>query len=658
MTDDIRPMTVASLPQSTTLSAEQQIKLFEVAAKLSNTGHWTLDLKSSHVYWSDEVYRIHGYEPGEIQPDLTTAVNFYHPDDQAFVSQALQRSQETGANFDFRLRIIRQTGETRYVKCHGICEIDGAGTVIGFYGVFLDETEDRLTAIALQDQRTRLELAAGAGGIGIWQIELDTGKIKWDSRMYQCYGLAEGIEITFNSWRKSLHPDDRDRVTEETLAAMENRGSFESRFRIIWPSGETKHLTGNSVLITDQVTGKPQSMVGVTYDVTDWHEAQQMILLAKEREQVANAMKSDFIANMSHEIRTPMNGITMALKMAVDNNRDSVVREYLGIANSSAETLTRIVNDVLDISKIESGSMKIANEPFDVHRVLENVVALHRSVAEQKGLRLDLRMQGELPTLLIGDATRLNQILSNLVSNAVKFTTSGSVTIDASYGATNASADILKLSVTDTGPGIKSADQTLLFERFLQLKEGRNKAGGTGLGLAICRQLVSLMGGDIGLESDGNSGSCFWFTIPLAETTTVTKQPDRPLLGSESLKVLVVEDIPVNQLLLQHMLEHMGHEVVTASDGSEAVDLLNTDEKLFDLVLMDHRMPRMSGLEATLKIRAFPNKNRSIPIVAVTADAMEEQRQTFLEAGANGFLTKPLRSDDLQAEISRIGLAG
>lgn len=393
-------------------------------------------------------------------------------------------------------------------------------------------------------------------------------------------------------------------------------------------------------------------------EVAERRRTEQELARARDAAEGASQAKTTFLASVSHEIRTPMNAILGMTELALATPLTTEQREYLQLAHLSAEGLLNIINDILDFSRMEAHKLHLVYEPFALRESLQVVTKALALTAQKKGLGLSSAVSADVPDGLVGDAGRLRQVLMNLIGNALKFTEQGEVGLRVEMGQRRNGDVVVHFAVSDTGPGIPAAKQALLFQPFSQVDSSLSrKQGGTGLGLAICAQLVALMDGSIDVDSVEGQGSTFHFTARFGLATAPIRARPAALapqaLASRRLRVLLAEDNPVNQKLAVALLQKQGHSVNVATNGHEALALLPQQE--FDLVLMDVQMPELDGLETTRRIRAREEgTGRHVPILAMTAYAMPGDRQRCLAAGMDGYLSKPIRSQELYAALAGV----
>ncbi|MEZ5829843.1 MAG: ATP-binding protein [Dongiaceae bacterium] len=528
----------------------------------------------------------------------------------------------------------------------------------------------------LREREQFLSLAILGSNDGIWDWRPNEHRLWLSPRWKEQLGYAEDeLPDSLSTWSALVHREDRDRVSQRFNDFLEDRAdSFEMVQRYRHKLGHDVHILTRGIKMKDE-EGRVVRVVGVHTDVTELlnaqeelrHQAASLAVLARDLEEqrrtadAANTAKSQFLATMSHEIRTPMNGIIGMLSLLLDSKLSPDQKRWASTALDSAETLLTIINDILDLSKLDAGKIETELLDFDVAGLIEGVAALLKVRANAKGIVLRTDIAPGLPKWLRSDPTRLRQILFNLIGNAVKFTQRGQVVVSATTGAMRGDSCELRIDVVDTGIGIGGDQMAGLFEPFRQGDSGMTRRfGGTGLGLAIVKRLVSLLGGSIAVQSTVNAGSTFTVILPCAIVASPLERPaaatsDVSSAAPRQASILVAEDNDINRELVTQMLVRLGHVGTTVSNGREAVAAARNE--VFDLILMDIQMPEMDGVSAAAAIRALPEPNGSAPIVAVTANAMVGDRERYLATGFDDYLAKPLHLDELREIIDRWTLA-
>jgi PAS domain S-box-containing protein len=599
-----------------------------------------------------------------------------HPDDRERYMRLYMHSLATHTGFTIEWRMQQPDGNYRWLLGNTVPQFDQDGAFAGLMGTCIDVTEQKSIEQKLRDSEERLALAISGSSHAVWDQNLLTGEMYHSPQLATILGYDPNtIEPSRDWFLNLLHPAD---VTC-TQAAVESHlrngqiYDFEHRLRSI--TGEYRWFRSRGSAIRDE-SGRPVRFSGTTTDITlqkqqeeslkryalDLEESKQRIELqaaelmeAHERAELASRAKGEFLANMSHEIRTPLNSVLGLTEILQDGNLDPDQKILLGTIRSSGEHLLTIINDILDFSKIEAGKLVLDPVPFRLADCVHQAIGMLELRAEQKGLALVEDISRDLPEWVRGDDGRLRQVLLNLLGNAIKFTEKGSVTVRVRPGA---AADRIAFQVIDTGIGIPRSQQESIFAPFEQADGSTTRRfGGTGLGLSIVRRLVEMMQGRIGVESQEGVGSTFHFEVVLTSSeplATFDANTSRDRQEPAHLAVLVAEDVPQNQLLIRRILEQRGHRPVLADDGLAAIEQAGTGA--FDLILMDMQMPRCGGLEATTRIREDERAagRPRCPIVALTANALSGDRERCLAAGMDGFVTKPVRRDELFSEIARV----
>ena len=638
------------------IQAEQELAEKEsrwlVALESHDMGVWDWNIESGSVYRSPRWNTMLGYSEEDIGDEINDREWLVHPEDKSLMLRSLEEYfQSASPHYQTQFRLLCKDGQYRWIYSSGkVVEWSAEGKPLRMIGTHTDIDEQKKIQDALRKSRERLDFALRNSQIGAWEMnlrDLTTERTPIHDRIY-------GYETMLPKWTYQIFldhvlPDDRTEVDRVFQAAVKDKKEWNFEYRIRRDDGEVRWIYAAGGHMTDP-DGNCEEVSGIVQDVTERKLITEKLAKAKEDAEVANRAKSTFLANMSHEIRTPLNGILGKVQLIQTEKLDDKIKRQIQSISESALHLLSIVNDILDISKIEAGKLNLELADFSVRDKVEAVLFSLADKAEAMGVQLNAVIDPELPEFLRGDKKRVRQILFNLVGNAVKFTQQGSVTVRVLRLEPGDEGFMVRFEVQDTGPGISYEDQGRLFHLFEQVDNKNTRHfGGTGLGLAICKRLVEQMGGSIGIDSKVGVGSTFWFRIPLSKGSITQVESNDVRLTDElarqlaenfsDARILLVEDNELNQDIVIEMLQEVNMTVDLAINGKEAVKLA-TNRK-YDLILMDIQMPIMDGLEATRLIRSLPD-GVHVPIVALTANAFKEDIDHYLSIGMNAHIAKPI----------------
>ena len=544
---------------------------------------------------------------------------------------------------------------------------------VGHYAIARDVTAQRESAEAMARSEQRLAMALHGAELGMWDWHVPSGRVEYSARWAEMLGYrAEDVDPHVDSFRALVHPDDWPRVSAELQSHLDGTTpSYRCELRLRHRDGHWLWVLDAGRVVERDGAGFAVRAVGIHLDISDRRAAQEalersraelerrvierteQLAAATRRAELANLAKSEFLANMSHEIRTPLNAIVGLSRLLTAASGDAHQTDRVTKIERAAAHLMAIIDDILDLSKIEAGRLTLEQVRFDPREVVDQVRAFVATQADAKGLTLSVDA-ATLPGAVVGDPTRLRQALLNLASNAVKFTDQGAVAIRVQALPACEGRHQLRFEVEDTGIGLAPEQVARLFAPFAQADASTTRRyGGTGLGLAITRRLATMMGGDVGVRSRPGAGSCFWFT---AQFTAAAGTGDSRPLERDALarlrqrhkgrRVLVADDDAVNQEITRAMLEAAGLEAVGVGDGEAVVQACL--QQRFDLVLMDLHMPTVDGPGAARRLRGA---GATLPIVAVTASAFDDDRRRCLDAGMDGFVAKPFEAREFYARV-------
>lgn len=633
------------------------------AQKLAHIGSWEWSMKDSSFTCSDELYRILGVGPDELNITYQDFFSFIYPDDRKHVIEAIQYSMTNLQGFDFFHRITRRDGSIRDIHTRGELLFDATNKILRIIG-----TEQDITERNKEEELEQLAMVA-IKSFNAVTIANKEGKIEWVNEGFtKLFGYR--LEDVKGTYGQVLRRGENTGLSPDTdfykIILSEKRPlSYESK-NFSKDGKEYWVLTSFTPILDDK--GNVEKIISIDSDISKQKKAEKDLILAnsiaeqsiyngnmalqelhKAKAQLEESLKvkEQFLANMSHEIRTPMNAIIGFTNLLLKADLNEEDKQYLNAIHTSGENLLVIINDILDFSKIESGKITFESIKFKLHEVVVMLVNLMNPKALEKNIKITTEIADGIPAILIGDPTRLNQILINLVGNAIKFTNSGEVRIIVSVLKQMNDKIELKFGVKDTGIGIPSDSLSKIFESFTQASnDTARKYGGTGLGLSITKQLIELQGGKISVKSKLKEGSIFEFNLSF---DLDTKTGGKHALISKSngnkfplkdVRVLVVEDNSYNQILVSKILKNWQCEVDVADNGKIAIEKVKS--KMFDLILMDIQLPEMDGYETTSYIRdnlEIPKCNT--PIIAMTAHAFANEIEKCMSRKMNDYISKP-----------------
>ena len=513
-----------------------------------------------------------------------------------------------------------------------------------------DITERKKAEEELKRASTRLAMATRAGGVGIWEYELETNTLIWDEQMFKLYGVKQDANINaYDIWVSGIHPDDAEMRNIEIELAVKGEKEFDTEFRVVYPDGSIHNIKALATVLRDE-SGLALSMTGTSWDITEKKKVEEELIKAVAAAEAASKAKSEFVANMSHEIRTPLNGVIGFTDLLKSTPLSKVQEQYVKNANASGHTLLGIINDILDFSKIEAGMLDLDVHKTDMIELLGNSIDIIKFAASEKELEVLLDTDMKMPRFAYVDKVRLKQILSNLLSNAVKFTEKGVVELKSEYTRIDNLQGRLRFSVRDTGIGISKEQQSRLFKPFSQADSSTTRRfGGTGLGLIISEMIAKKMGSTIKIESSSGDGTIFYFDI-------VTRTEQGEQVDSTSFKslrrCLIIDDNADNRLILEHIMANWKIECISCDNGYSALETIEESDP-FDVIICDYHMPQIDGLET---IRLIRDRHKLTPekppiiLLHSSSDNAELHRKCD-ELSVRFRLTKPVKSDELYSYL-------
>ncbi len=662
--DQDRPIKLAGVNQDITerVLAEKALKESEQALRKAQAaariGSWRIDAATGKRQWSDEVFHIF-----EIKDRQTFGYDeflvYVHPEDKEYVIKSLKYSMAaSGRPYDVIHRII-VNNKVKWIREQVEFTFDETGNLRDAFGIIQDITDQK----NVQDANLIFNQSHILTNTGSWRSSIKTGELFWSDSTYVLHGLdKDKTRLSADVFFNSIYHEDRERIKSTYRDFITRKGSFETEYRVETKRGKIYWLSVKGKILADE-NGKPVEMYGIVRDISAEKRNLQALETARKTAEDAASVKDSFLSVMSHEIRTPLNSVIGLSNLLLRRSPREDQLEVVKTLKSSADNLMHLVNDILDFNRIRSGKVQFELLEFNLAEFLQQQYQFSKTTAQDKGLDLIFNIDPRIPTLLKGDVTRLHQIFTNLLANAIKFTHEGFVKLTADLVTSPDQTPLICFKIEDTGIGISREKRDVIFEPFHQSdREISRKYGGTGLGLSIVKSLVDLMNGTLSLTSEFGKGSVFTVTLSfpvpdrnLADIRTdVSSSQKSKRRGSiKKLEILYVEDVESNRFLIENLLGDNGIHCTTVTSGRAAARL--TTARKFDLILMDIQMPGMDGYETTDKIRSQKNgKNRKTPVIAFTAEPYSSSlKDKTLEHGIQYLLSKPFDPDYLIEKITQ-----
>jgi PAS domain S-box-containing protein len=648
--------------RETEIRAVDAERRLQAALKSGRIGTWSWDFGSDAVEADEKLLTIFGLEPKD-GLRMREVFERVHPDDMPGLAAKVEEAKRALGEYDHEFRVVLPSGEIRWAIARGHAARHPARPGLYMVGITWDVTERRRTEEALREAEERYRLAARATNDAIWDWDLEADEIQWNEAVCSLFGYCDGeVEPAGSWWKSHIHPEDRDRVVDGIHAVIEGGGAhWTDEYRFLEAEGTYANVLDRGFLVRDR-WGRPLRMIGAMQDITERKRFEEELAAAKEAAELANQAKSQFIANMSHELRTPLSAVIGYTEMleeeAEDLGAESMLEDLRKI-NGNARHLLSLINDVLDISKIEAGKMDVHGEDFDIAEVVSEAADTVQALVAKKGNTLAVEADEALGSMH-SDVVKVRQCLFNLLSNASKFTENGRIALTVRRSQADG-LDWIEFQVSDTGIGMAPEDMEKLFQRFTQADSSTTRRfGGTGLGLSITKAFCTMLGGDIAVESESGRGTTFTIRLPAdlrardarshEEARKVTPEGARAADGA-SLVLVIDDDVSARELLTR-FLTREGFAVETAPDGRAGLERARALRPR--AILLDVMMPHMDGWAVLSALKADPVL-ADIPVVMVT---MVRQKGLAMTLGAADYLTKPVQWPRLKAVLERYRSSG
>jgi PAS domain S-box-containing protein len=630
-------------------------ELYEQALKATNDGIWRYEGDTGEWFISEKWKDIFGYDKIDLVNHIDVWRSFIFPEDlEKLMAQFKEALENRSERFESFQRVKHKNGHWVSIVSRAVIIYYPDGRFHRMVGAITDVTERKEFENRLLESRKMLEEAQRIAKIGTYEIDIHNGATRFADSFFQVLGIINPVDIEAikadpRVFNKFIYPEDKELVNSTFLHAKEYHTDISVEYRVL-VGHQLLFVSSKAHLIKDE-KGKASKYTGTIQDITERKMREFELIFAKQEAELASNAKSQFLSIMSHEIRTPLNAVIGMTYVLMRENPQPEQAENLKILKSSAEHLLDLVNNILDYNKIEAGKVSFDEEDFNLSEFVENVRKVWTPMAAEKGLELHTAIDPGIPNWLRGDTSRLLQVINNLVSNAVKFTLQGSVTLSGELLQELEDGLIIRLSVSDTGIGIPHDKQQSVFGVFNQIQDSSTRQyGGSGLGLAICSRLLEFQGSKLLLESEPGKGSKFYFDLKFSYAyppeVMQLNQMDDFVSDLNGLKVLVVEDNETNRQVMARFLKAWNTDYRFAYNGAHGIEMVISFKP--DVVLMDIQMPVMDGFAATEGIRQMDGDYyQNLPIIALTASTLMETKDRIFASGLNDFVEKPFNPDKL-----------
>ena len=625
----------------------QSEEKFREVIENANDIIYTLDLSGGFTSLNKAGERITGYTREEaLRMNIADVIG---PDDVERVRERIAKILGGAVMPDFELEIFAKDGSgvTLEISSRAILQ---DGVVLGIQGIARDINDRKRAEVELRAREAQLREAQQIAHVGSWEFDVLTGEAKWSDEQWRIFGIDQReFGLSFEEYLAMVHPDDHDLVKSIYEESQKSLKDFGYDYRITQPDGSVRVLRANGRVICDE-HGQMVKINGTDQDITEQKRIEGDLEHARDAALESTRLKSEFLANMSHEIRTPMNGVIGMTDLLLDTSLTAEQRDFTETIGASADSLMTVINDILDFSKIEAGKLRFEKIDFDLLQAVEGPVELLAERAQAKGIEIASSIDSDVPLILRGDAGRLRQVVTNLLGNAVKFTEAGEIVLSVTKEGETPTHATLRFAISDTGIGISQETQRKLFQAFVQADGSTTrKYGGTGLGLAISKQLVELMGGEIGVESAAGVGSTFWFTARFEKQAAGKVIAPRVQANLQGMRVLVVDDNETNLRILERQLASWGMQSTCVSSGAKALISMRREAKAgksYELAIIDMQMPEMDGMTLARTIKSDPDIIGT-RLLMLTSLGQRDDCETLHRAGIGRCLTKPVKQSQL-----------